>query len=151
MSVPGDDRGLAAAFVRLGVDDDRHKSSFLGVVGMIGPEERREGEQTIFIKEFHSKAAETRNGGCRGSRAKTDGVYLCSWGPVGQRRNSAFPGGSRCTGTPCITSCLCIFSKICARLHTRTPLSHTSLHIHNVPWRSCSIRIENVTSVLMFV
>lgn len=55
-------------FVWVGVDNDCRRSSFLGVVGRTGSEGRREGEQTMLIKELHSEDAETRDRGCRGAR-----------------------------------------------------------------------------------
>lgn len=57
-------------FVRVGVDDDCRRSSFLGVVGRTGSEGRREGGQTMLIKELHSEDAETRDGGRGGARRR---------------------------------------------------------------------------------
>ena len=130
---------MAAAFVRVGVDDGCHKSNFLRVVGMIRSEEGREGEQTLFIKELHSKEAETRNSGHGGTRAKRDGVYLCSWGPVGQGRNSAFSGGGRHTEATNVASFLCIFSEVCAH-HTHT---HTHTHTHPFVTHIIAFSIQN--------
>lgn len=65
----------------------------MGVVGRTGSEGRREGEQTMLIKELHSEDAETRDGGRGGGEA----AFSCARGglfdgeeaqpPLGVARN----------------------------------------------------------------